>query len=210
MTDEIAWIADSEDPVFVFFREKDTAHYFYWPKEYTFPGIIKYNDLEPIRVKGNYGISRYHYHGITVWIDPRSDSGKPIVKFVRNFHTPNFLPSPNKKVKRFLVHDPPNMTEGDPDLYFLASRYERTRLKYRHNNNFKSKKGYSDYLVKEVGNPLEKVSELFDSDYVRNFALELIVIGEEEKITKLVDDIKDIGNTKELTSKSIASYFGFS
>lgn len=208
MSNEIVRVVDSETPSFVFIRDNDSTHYFYWPKEITLPDIIK-QDLEPVKVKNHFGISRYHYHGITVWISPQTDTGKPIVRFSGNFHTPSFLRNNGTKVKGFRIRFQSDVREGDPNFYFLWSRYQKFKFA-KENMQFSNKEPYSELMAKEIGTPLKKISYLFDSNYIKNFGLELIVIGEESEITKLVDDIKQRSGSNELTADAISDFFGFS
>src|SRR5687767_5109950 len=94
--------------------------YFYFPFEYTFDVkkllklsggiIIKPNDIEPVKL-GEYNdgsksftlaMSRYHYYGLVLWINPptdtKSNDSKPVVIFANISHTPIIWMDTNNKM----------------------------------------------------------------------------------------------------------------
>jgi hypothetical protein len=69
-SNEIVWLDGPDDPTLVVILDKDSSHYFYWPFEITAPKGIKADDVDPVKAEGVYVLSRYHYHGLTIWCNP--------------------------------------------------------------------------------------------------------------------------------------------
>lgn len=213
-TNELVWMEDSADPTFVIIRNNDNAHYFYWPFEFL-SVILKANDVEPIKVKEEdktYVLSRFHFYGLTVWIDPQKHSqdneDKPVAKFMRNFHTPIIVPNKNKTVDNKDIQNPNKIPLKDRPWYWAASGGFRLYLKFQR-TNYRNVKNYYSKLVQEIGDPIAAKSHLFDDDYIRNFSNEMIIIGEQNEIDSLINRIKNLDSGNQLTPDAIISFFGF-
>lgn len=205
-TTEIVWLDGPSDPSFVILRDNDDAQYFYWPIEISAP--IRTNDTEPVKVKQNVVLSRYHFYGLTIWVNPPHNSNMPVAYFAPNFHTPLIIMNDEKIIQIENVSNPPLVDLKDRIIYAAARRLFRINLEvnYPTTNN---PRHYQDRFVKEIGNPLSQISYLFDANFVRNFALELILIGKEDEIKKLINDLRALHPSRELTMDNIIDFFDF-
>lgn len=208
--DPIVHVDGPEDPSLVILRNNDSTRYFYWPGEWTIPSwknlsFFKKNDIEPVKIKDNFALSRYHYHGLIVWINPRLHRGLPISNFSRNFHSPRIIANSQQTHKFILIADPERVQEKDLSGYRATRNAVVPTLTSINPNN---PRGYANLLVDEVGTPVQVLSTPFDADYVQNIALELIVIGTVSEIDLLENALMSLGSG-EVTADSIITFFDF-
>jgi hypothetical protein len=211
-TNEIVWIDSVEDPFLVLTRPNDDAHYFYWPLEVTLgKWIIRKNDVEPVKTNTNLVISRFHFHALTVWINPPRHSignqTKPVVHFMRNFHTPAAA-TPNHTVRVFPVARAPNIGISQKLLYIAMRRVFKTYLRYR-SDRANNPKGYWTRHV-TAGPDFESfgADQLFDSDYVHRSIIEIILVGDPAEIAKIIGDIRKM-DKGQLTPAALVSSLKF-
>ncbi len=102
MTEEIAWVDGDTEKLQITLRDPliDSAHYFVFPLEFTIPRIIYSPDIEPVQRKElvigekEYRImlSRIHYWGLVIWINPElflhGIDSRPVCLFSSMVHTP--------------------------------------------------------------------------------------------------------------------------
>jgi hypothetical protein len=69
-------------------------------------------------------------------------------------------------------------------------------------------RSYSTKLVKEICQPIKEKSNVFDADYINNDIIKLIISGNSQDITTLIDDITNHGNIA-LSADAIINYFHF-
>lgn len=69
-------------------------HYFHWLLD-----GYKFLDYEPVQIRYLCGrpivVSRFHWFVLTVWLEPLMFRNKPVVRFVKAFHTPISLSDSN-------------------------------------------------------------------------------------------------------------------
>jgi len=205
----IITIDGSKDPSFVILRNDDDVHYFYWPYEFNFKIWKNFgfqdNDIEPIKKSGNFILSRFHYHGITIWINSDSHQGNPMCNFFRNFHSPIMIPR-NGSMHRILpISRSSNLIDKDISNY-LRFRDGFTSLLFSRTSN--NPHSYDEFIVQEIGHPVEIHSIPFDADCIRNYALELIVIGSQQEILDLENNLRTNGGG-EITPESVIAFFNF-
>lgn len=132
----------------------------------------------------------------------------PIVKFALNFHTPIIIANEDKAIRIAEISDPPKLDLGDKSVYAAARRLFKLNLETSY-PTADNPRYYRDRLVREIGQPIRQISYLFDADFVRNFSWELIIIGKEEEINKLLDDLRSLSPTRELTAENVIRFFDF-
>ena len=199
---EIVKVDEKTNPSFVVLRDNgDDAHYFYWSQEVTLP--FPHQDVEPLKKKDKIFFSRYHYYGLTVWTDlyPGID---PTAIFQTNFHSPIMITDESSEARVFPLEDAPDINILKKHAYFGFRKVFEFSLEKK--RKIPKSKGYSDFIVKEVGTPLEKFSKLFDKDYAKKFIIELVVIGKKESADKLISEIIKKDNDR-LTNKAVCEYF---
>lgn len=205
-TNEIVWLDGPSDPSFVVLRDNDDAHYFYWPIEISAP--IRTNDTEPVKVRQNTVLSRYHFYGLTIWVNPPNNDNMPIASFAPNFHTPIIIANRDKSIRVANISDSPAMSLRDKISYLGFRRLFTLSLQVNYPTT-SNPRHYRDRLVREIGQSIRQVSHLFDADFVRNFSLELIIIGNDTEICNLLDELRNLSPTREITVENIIKFFDF-
>ena len=203
---EIVWLDGPSDPSFVVSRDNDDAHYFYWPIEISVP--IRTNDTEPVKVGQNTVLSRYHFYGLTIWVNPPNNSNMPIASFAPNFHTPIIIDNRDKSIRVAGISDSPAVSLRNRISYVSFRRLFTLSLRINY-PTASNPRHYRDRLVREIGQSIRQVSYLFDADFVRNFSLELIIIGKDVEISNLLEELRNLSPAKEITMENIIRFFDF-
>lgn len=68
---------------------------------------------------------------------------------------------------------------------------------------------YASKLVKEVGQPIEEKSHLFDADYVRNYIKELIIVENLGHVNTLIRNIENRLGQGVLSHDAVIDFFNF-
>ena len=207
---ELVWLDGPEDPTFVILRSNDKSHYFYWPYELS-TRILKANDVEPVKLcDGRLVLSRYHFYALTVWIDPQKQQlggqSNPVAYMMRNFHTPQVVDGRHKNVKVISVSKEWNHALLEKITYLLFRRLFAHKLKLPFSGS--NPRPYSSKYVSEVGKPMSPLW-LFDSAYVKKFIHELIIVGNQLDIDKLMADIAASDARGRISLDGVIKFFDF-
>lgn len=189
---ELVWIDGPSEPAFVFVRPDDDAHYFYWPYEISSHGIDA-NDIEPIKMRaGRFLLSRYHFRGLTVWVNPpqfsNGGASKPAIRPIRNWHTPVVISAEGCVISIVSRKKFPKTRTAEKVSYLLWRRLFCMLIarKYHQPGTLGS---YANKFVFDYGSAIER-GKLFDARYVKNRILECIVIGSRADVNQTIQQMK--------------------
>lgn len=208
---DIVWINGSVKPNLVLLYDNgDASHYFYWNYELTPTSIIKSTDVEPIRLNKNIVLSRLHFHGLTIWINPSLHEGKPLSQFMKNFHIPLIVMENEKIIVKYESIVDASIPLKDKPAYYAAKFFTlEIYLKLKP----PKKRKISDYHSKCVVPTDEFIPNflLFNKEYIKNNLAELIIIGKESDVDSLIHTLKHTNNnnTQLITKPSVIANLGF-
>lgn len=201
---EIVFVDGRTDPTFVIiFKDNHDVHYFYWPYEFTaskqFP---KPNDVEPIKKKDSIFLSRYHYYGLTVWLDPKIHESKAVCFFASHWHTPIILNN-KKTIKTVKLRKYEEIELIERIKYWLGKWYFEVQIKKA---KLKNPREYKSKITIPLEQPFEE-EKLFDKNFIKRHTKELIIIGNENQVNEFITKIT---NDLCLDVDKIAIYLNFS
>ena len=202
---EIIFLDGPENPTFVIVYNNDDVHYFYWPYEFTASkNPIKSNDVEPVKVQKNIVLSRFHYYGLTIWINPKMDGNLPIISFTGNWHSPIAIHDDDVEIEKFPLENYDTIPWYEKPGYWIGKEYFKNQIK---DTKLNSPREYYSKIVIPQGDVFEE-KILFDKNSVLKFIKELIIIGTDKDISDFISKIKG-KNSQKLTADLVADYFGF-
>jgi hypothetical protein len=202
---EIIFLDGPEDPEFVVVFDADDVHYFYWPYEWTISKKLpKASDVEPVKIRENVVLSRFHYFGMTIWINPKKDGELPIVSFTRNMHSPIAIHNNDIKIEMVPLENYDTIPWYEKPGYWIGKEYFKNQIK---DTKLNSPREYYSKIVIPQGDVFEE-KILFDKNSVLKFIKELIIIGTDKDISDFISKIKG-KNSQKLTADLVADYFGF-
>jgi|APSaa5957512535_1039671.scaffolds.fasta_scaffold27685_2 hypothetical protein len=203
---EIIFLDGPENPTFVIVYNNDDVHYFYWPYEFTASkNPIKSNDVEPVKVQKNIVLSRFHYYGLTIWINPKMDGNLPIISFTGNWHSPIAIHDDDVEIEKFPLENYDTIPWMERGPYWLGKFAFEKQIQ---STKLTSPRGYNSKIVIPQGDLFEE-KILFDRNYIFKFIKELIIIGEKNDISNLIYQIKKKDSKNKLTVNSITKFFNF-
>lgn len=202
-TRELVLYDGPDDLKTVFVYDNPDIHYFYWPIELTPLGIIKKNDVEPLKETSDSHISRLHYNGMIIWLKSKTDDPKKICYFTKNYHTPIIIMN-NKSTKTLKLQDYNEIKLKERIPYWLGKWWFGIQIEISISNNARS---YSNKISKIEGKDVLDEKEIYDKSYVEKHVKELIIIGDKKSIEKYIKKIEK--KVKPLNAKEISKYLKF-
>jgi hypothetical protein len=198
--------------------------YFYFPFEYTFdfkrllkPSggiIIKSNDIEPVKL-GEYkngsisftlAMSRYHYYGLVLWINPptctKSNECKPVVIFANISHTPIiWMDNNNQIIDLKIINNKLNPFQKIDSA--LSKSLFKVLRKVKKKNIIPN---YYPSIVSEIkASVIKDPSQQFDNSSIMNNSNYVYLIGSQSDINLVQNELID--NTRNISSYSLTNFF---
>lgn len=216
MSREIVFIDGDYDNLLVILRmdPPDPAHYYYFPGEFSFPRIVKWADIEPLRRhtlqmnESQYELvlSRIHYNGLAIWLNPtRHNDGKeerPICVFEKNVHTPYICMAKGVSSTVKKVNRGDGLGWNRKLEWFIAIKYFLLRA---HQVSSDQPKGYTNILQEVKLDAIHHKDQRFDTESIKTATHYVVLIGPPSDITAVRPKLED-ARTGNITQASLEAF----
>jgi hypothetical protein len=186
----------------------DSSTYFYYPFELTITRIFKAHDVEParriyVRIDDIYELvlSRYHFWGLTVWINPvRHESGsesKPVVEFGSISHTPYVIvDNPVCRGRRIVKKE--QLRWSDKIEWKMAKMFFRPERHHRIRDP-------KDYPATGTHKPeTREAGWKFDDEAILSDSAEVLLIGSDKDIECIFNKLR--GTSEHINESSLKDF----
>jgi len=214
MNSEIVWVDGDTDYLHVIFRkyQPDSTHYYHFPGEITFPKIVKWTDIEPVRkhsaqIEGkDYTIllSRIHFWGLVLWINPppttQDNDSRPVCVFDKNVHTP-YIHMPDCDHVQDTVKGTSNLSPFEKLQWYIAISYFAAKLPSVSSRN---PQPYPAILQEIKQEAIADPNQRFDLSSILKATHYLILVGRKSEISSVREAIVD--SSGDITTVSLESF----
>lgn len=202
----------TDDMPFVILRKQKDSNYFYYPTEH----LVKPNDIEPVTLTSlqdfSLALTRIHYWGLAVWINPliaqMNGCGKPVITFTWNVHTPIICMPP-------LAYNTPK----GYDVHGIGFRFGWNGLQWAIgkgsweaevedkaflNSTFNDLKEYPAIVREEKANAIRNAKQRFDKQSVLTNTKRVYLVGDGRHISALEKIL--LGGQNVLTTSQLGKF----